>query len=183
MSTTSLERWQAERVRVPWGEDQFVLIEGLDSRGMRWTWRPHEHAWVGLDIGSLAARNPAAQVAGDGPHQRALDPRRREVLVLPLHAHHQVDLHARAVAGEERRGRGGRRGEGLPAGAAEAVARGHRGLALRTGARRAQHPADAPLHVHRLRERAQVQADDRLFQPQPGGCDDVFRVHCTHCNR
>lgn len=50
------DRWQAERVRVPWGEDQFVLIEGLDSRGMRWTWKPHADAWVGLDIESASAR-------------------------------------------------------------------------------------------------------------------------------
>ena len=50
-------QWQADRLRVQWdGGRQWVLIEGLQGRGLRWAWRPHAHAWVALDMDSLAAR-------------------------------------------------------------------------------------------------------------------------------
>ena len=37
--------------------------------------------------------------------------------------------------------------------------------------------ADLVLHVHRLGEGAQVEADDGLFDPLAGGGDDFFVVH------
>ena len=74
------ERWQAERVRVPWGADQWVLIEGLDSRGMRWTWKPHADAWVGLDIDSASARKVTVHTGKPGVEP----PKAPASLALPL---------------------------------------------------------------------------------------------------
>ena len=74
------ERWQAERVRVPWGADQWVLIEGLDSRGMRWTWKPHADAWVGLDIDSASARKVTVHTGKPGGEP----PKAPASLALPL---------------------------------------------------------------------------------------------------
>ena len=49
--------WQAERLRVQWdGGRQWIVIEGLQGRGLRWALRPHAQAWLALDIDSLAAR-------------------------------------------------------------------------------------------------------------------------------
>ena len=49
--------WQADRLRVQWdGGRQWVLIEGLQGRGLRWQWRPHAQAWVALSVDTLAAR-------------------------------------------------------------------------------------------------------------------------------
>ncbi len=50
--------WQADRLRVQWdGGRQSVLIEDLKAEGLQWQWRPNPHAWVGLQVGSLAARS------------------------------------------------------------------------------------------------------------------------------
>jgi len=50
------ERWQAERLRYSWDQGRSVLvIESLDASGLRWRWRPHTEAWLGLDIGQLDA--------------------------------------------------------------------------------------------------------------------------------
>ncbi|RVU44560.1 translocation/assembly module TamB domain-containing protein [Rubrivivax rivuli] len=50
--------WQAERLRVQWdGGRQSVLIEDLKAEGLQWQWRPQPQAWVGLRVGSLAARS------------------------------------------------------------------------------------------------------------------------------
>lgn len=49
--------WQAEKLRVQWDAGrQWVQIDGLQGRGLRWQWRPHAHAWVALDVETLAAR-------------------------------------------------------------------------------------------------------------------------------
>jgi translocation and assembly module TamB len=74
------DRWQAERVRVPWGDDKYVLIEGLDSRGMRWAWRPHADAWVGLDIDSASARKVTVHTGKPGTQP----PTAPSSLALPL---------------------------------------------------------------------------------------------------
>lgn len=61
------DRWQADRVRVAWaGGDQWVLIEGLDSAGMKWAWQPHDKAWVGLDIQQLSARKVTVNTGKPG---------------------------------------------------------------------------------------------------------------------
>ena len=54
--------WQAERVRVAWdGGRQWVDIEGLQGRRLQWQWRPHAHAWVALQVETLAAKQVTLQ--------------------------------------------------------------------------------------------------------------------------
>ncbi len=65
-------RWEAERLRVQWdGGRQSVLIEDLQAEGLQWQWRPQPHAWLGLRVGSLAARSitldTGAKQAGSAP--------------------------------------------------------------------------------------------------------------------
>ena len=49
--------WEAKRLRVEWdGGKQWVVIEGLQGRGLRWAWRPNAHAWVALSVDTMAAR-------------------------------------------------------------------------------------------------------------------------------
>lgn len=65
------ERWQVDRLHVAWDQGrQSITVEGLDAQGLRWTWRPHEQAWLGLDASRLQARRvelrtgpPSAQPA------------------------------------------------------------------------------------------------------------------------
>jgi translocation and assembly module TamB len=49
------ENWRAERLRWSNGT-QSVTVEGLAAEGLRWTWRPHGQAWLGLEIRQLRAR-------------------------------------------------------------------------------------------------------------------------------
>ena len=49
--------WEAKRLRVEWdGGKQWVVIEGLQGRGLRWAWRPNAQAWVALSVDTVAAR-------------------------------------------------------------------------------------------------------------------------------
>ncbi len=49
--------WQAERLHVSWaGGAESVTVEGLSAEGLSWAWRPHDHAWLGLDVRHVAAR-------------------------------------------------------------------------------------------------------------------------------
>jgi hypothetical protein len=51
------ERWQAEQVKLSWdGGKASVTIDDLVAEGLRWTWRPHEHAWLALDAQKLTVR-------------------------------------------------------------------------------------------------------------------------------
>jgi translocation and assembly module TamB len=62
------ERWQADRVRVQWaGGQAWLLIEGLKGEGLKWTWRPDDHAWVGLAVQSLAMRKITLHLGPAGP--------------------------------------------------------------------------------------------------------------------
>ncbi len=62
------ESWLAERVELRWGKDEeSVTIEGLASSGMRWTWKPNEHALLGLDIGQIGARKVTVHTGKPGP--------------------------------------------------------------------------------------------------------------------
>jgi translocation and assembly module TamB len=58
------ERWHADELRVSWaGDAQWLQVDGLDSEGMRWTWRPHDDAWVGLTITRITARKVTVHTA------------------------------------------------------------------------------------------------------------------------
>ncbi len=49
--------WEAKRLRVEWdGGKQWIVVEGLQGRGLRWQWRPHAQAWVALSVDTLAAQ-------------------------------------------------------------------------------------------------------------------------------
>ena len=49
--------WQARRLRVEWDAGkQWIVVEGLQGRGLRWAWRPNAHAWVALSVDTLDAR-------------------------------------------------------------------------------------------------------------------------------
>ena len=52
------------------------------------------------------------------------------------------------------------------------------------GLRPADGVADLILDVHGFRERTEIEADDRLFQPLPRVCDDLLgRIHTgCYCN-
>jgi translocation and assembly module TamB len=73
-------RWRADRVRLTWGADQWILIEGLDGSGMRWSWRPHADAWVGLDIDQASARKVTLHTGKPGTQP----PKLPASLALPL---------------------------------------------------------------------------------------------------
>lgn len=54
------ERWQAEKVSVAWnGGRASLTLEGLQGRGLRWTWRPDDQAWLALEVDDLAVRRVA----------------------------------------------------------------------------------------------------------------------------
>ena len=64
--------WRAESVRVKWaGGQQWLLLEGLVGDGLRWTWRPNAHAWVGLEVQALKVQKLSVQTgpAQPGPLQ------------------------------------------------------------------------------------------------------------------
>jgi translocation and assembly module TamB len=51
------DRWHADRLRVHWdGGRQWLLLEGVDAEGLRWAWRPSEHAWLGIEAERVVAR-------------------------------------------------------------------------------------------------------------------------------
>ena len=59
--------WRADSLRVQWaGGQQWVLLEGLVGEGLRWTWRPNAHAWVGLEVQALGVQKLSVQT---GPSQ------------------------------------------------------------------------------------------------------------------
>ena len=60
--------WKAERVELTWNQGQeSVTLEGLDSSGMRWTWRPDEHALAALHIDSFSVRKITVHTGKPGP--------------------------------------------------------------------------------------------------------------------
>ena len=62
------ERWQAEQVTLSWdGGKASVTLDDLVADGMRWTWRPHEHAWLALDVQQLSVRKITALTGPRGP--------------------------------------------------------------------------------------------------------------------
>ena len=62
------ESWQADQVQLSWGQNkESVTIEGLASSGMRWTWKPNEHALLGLDIDQISARKVTVHTGKPGP--------------------------------------------------------------------------------------------------------------------
>ena len=62
------ERWQAEQVKLSWdGGKAWVTIDDLVAEGLRWTWRPHEHAWLALDAQKLSARSITVATGPPGP--------------------------------------------------------------------------------------------------------------------
>lgn len=66
------DRWQADRVRVAWEDGHAWLeIEGLDSRGMHWQWRPSGDAWLGLEVAQLSARKVSVNTGK--PRQKPLE--------------------------------------------------------------------------------------------------------------
>jgi translocation and assembly module TamB len=75
------DRWRADRVRVTWaGGEQWVLIEGLDGQGLRWAWRPHADAWVGLDMEQVHVRKLTLHTGQPGTQP----PKAPGSLALPL---------------------------------------------------------------------------------------------------
>lgn len=51
------ERWQAEQIKFSWDSGKAsVTLDDLVADGLRWTWRPHEHAWMSLDVQQLSVR-------------------------------------------------------------------------------------------------------------------------------
>ena len=62
------ESWKAERVELTWNQGQeSVTLEGLASSGMRWTWRPDEHALAALHIDQLNVRKITVRTGKPGP--------------------------------------------------------------------------------------------------------------------
>jgi hypothetical protein len=77
------DRWQAEKlvVRIPGGTTESVTLEGLDAQGLRWVWRPHEHAWIGLHLRQLDVRRLTRGHRSPGPRPLPLP----DSLAWPLH--------------------------------------------------------------------------------------------------
>ena len=76
------DRWQAEKlvVHIPGGTET-VTLEGLDAQGLRWVWRPHEHAWIGLHVRQLDVRQVSVDTGPPGPRPIPLP----DSLAWPLH--------------------------------------------------------------------------------------------------
>jgi translocation and assembly module TamB len=80
-------QWQAERVQLTWDQGRASLtIEGLSAQGLRWRWRPDDHAWLALDAEQIAATKLTLKL---GPPRTADLPKPRD-LQLPLHLNAQV---------------------------------------------------------------------------------------------
>ena len=75
------DSWQAERVHLSLSQDQIsVTVEGLSLTGMRWSWRPNDAAWMGLEIERFGARKVTVKTGTAGPRPLPLPPS----LALPL---------------------------------------------------------------------------------------------------
>jgi len=62
------EQWKADRVELTWNQGQeSVTLEGLATSGMRWTWRPDEHALAALHIENLSVRKITVRTGKPGP--------------------------------------------------------------------------------------------------------------------
>ena len=73
---------QVAQLRVEWASGkQWVLIDGLDGRGLRWRWRPDGGAWVGFDAASLSARRVEVHTGPPSGKPLAVP----ESLYLPAH--------------------------------------------------------------------------------------------------
>lgn len=102
------DRWQFDRLHVTWARGQQSLtLEDLSATGLRWAWRPDEHALVGLQIDQLQVRRmelhtgqpggrPVA-VPADIALPLALTMRRGQVAELQVDGHEPV--RALAVGG------------------------------------------------------------------------------------
>ena len=79
------DRWRADKlvVRIPGGTTESVTLEGLDAQGLRWVWRPHEHAWIGLHLRQLDLRRLSVDTGPAGPRPLPLP----DSLAWPLHLH------------------------------------------------------------------------------------------------
>jgi translocation and assembly module TamB len=85
------ESWRAERLRVSWdGGRQWLLLEGLAGDGLRWTWRPDDRAWVGLDAQQLTVQRATLHTGPATPGPVTLPARLDPPLRLHL-AQAQVD--------------------------------------------------------------------------------------------
>ena len=62
------DQWKADRVELTWNQGrESVTLEGLASSGMRWTWRPDEHAWAALHIDAMRVRKITVRTGKPGP--------------------------------------------------------------------------------------------------------------------
>ncbi len=62
------QSWKAERLELTWNQArEWVIIEGLASSGMRWAWRPDEHAVASLHIEQLSVRKITVHTGPPGP--------------------------------------------------------------------------------------------------------------------
>ena len=62
------ESWKADRVELTWNQGQeSVTIEGLSTSGMRWAFRPDEHAQASLHIEQFSARKVTVRTGKPGP--------------------------------------------------------------------------------------------------------------------
>ena len=62
------QSWKADRVELTWNQGQdSVTIEGLSTAGMRWAWRPDDHAQASLHIEQFSARKITVRTGKPGP--------------------------------------------------------------------------------------------------------------------
>ena len=62
------ERWQAEQIKLSWSNGRMsVTVDDLVAEGLRWTWRPHDHAWMALDVQQFSARKVTVLTGPKGP--------------------------------------------------------------------------------------------------------------------
>ena len=61
-------RWQARRLQLALNGGELKLdVQDLDLSGLRWHWRPNEHALVGLEIESFGARKVSLDTGKPAP--------------------------------------------------------------------------------------------------------------------
>ena len=76
------DHWQIEKLHIQKpGSPVSYALEGLDAQGLRWVWRPHESAWLGLDVQQLSLRKLTLDTGPPGPRPLPLP----QSLALPLH--------------------------------------------------------------------------------------------------
>ena len=79
------ERWQADSLRVSWdGGKQWLLLEKLDADGLRFAWRPNEHAWLGLAAERVVASKLTVHTGPSKPGPLVLPPELAPALLLQL---------------------------------------------------------------------------------------------------